>query len=44
MLPPDDSRKEPNFVKEAFNIQYNWIALGASAAFAVVTGTVVRSR
>jgi hypothetical protein len=38
---PDASRKEPNFVKEAFNIQYNWIALAGAAAFALVTGTAV---
>src|SRR5262245_56337662 len=38
---PDASRKEPNYVKEAFNIQYNWIALAGAAAFALVTGTAV---
>ena len=38
---PDDSKKDINFVKEAFNIQYNWIALGGAAAFALVTGTAI---
>jgi hypothetical protein len=38
---PGDPKKEPNFVKEAFNVQYNWIALGSAAAFALVTGTIV---
>ena len=38
---PDDPKKDISFVKEAFNIQYNWIALGGAAALAVVTGTAV---
>jgi hypothetical protein len=38
---PDAPGKEINFVKEAFNIQYNWIALGGAAAFALVTGTAI---
>jgi chorismate mutase len=38
---PDVSKKEPNYVKEAFNVQYNWIALGGAAAFALVTGTAI---
>ncbi|HEY2169067.1 MAG TPA: hypothetical protein VGJ30_05535, partial [Candidatus Angelobacter sp.] len=38
---PDDSKKEPNFVKEAFNIQYNWIALGGAAAAALISGTAI---
>ena len=38
---PDDPKKDINFVKEAFNIQYNWIALGGAAAFALVTGTAI---
>jgi hypothetical protein len=38
---PDPSKKEPNYVKEAFNVQYNWIALGGAAAFALVTGTAI---
>lgn len=38
---PDAPKQDINFVKEAFNIQYNWIALGGAAAFALVTGTVI---
>jgi hypothetical protein len=38
---PDAPKQEINFVKEAFNIQYNWIALGGAAAFALVTGTAI---
>lgn len=38
---PDTSSKDPNYVKEAFNVQYNWIALGGAAAFALVTGTAI---
>ena len=38
---PDAPKEEINFVKEAFNIQYNWIALGGAAAFALVTGTAI---
>jgi hypothetical protein len=38
---PDAPRKDPSFVKEAFNIQYNWIALGGAAALALVTATAV---
>jgi hypothetical protein len=38
---PDAGKKDISFVKEAFNIQYNWIALGGAAAFALVTGTAV---
>lgn len=38
---PDAPKKDINFVKEAFNIQYNWIALGGAAAFALVTGTAI---
>lgn len=38
---PDPQDKDINFVKEAFNIQYNWIALGGAAAFALVTGTAI---
>jgi hypothetical protein len=38
---PDPRDKDINFVKEAFNIQYNWIALGGAAAFALVTGTAI---
>ena len=38
---PDAPKKDINFVKEAFNIQYNWFALGGAAAFALVTGTAI---
>jgi hypothetical protein len=38
---PDAPKQEINFVKEAFNIQYNWIALGGAAAFALLTGTAI---
>lgn len=31
--------KQINFVKEAFNLQYNWIALLGAGAFALVSGT-----
>src|SRR5579864_2252596 len=34
---PDIPKKEISFVKEAFNIQYNWIGLGAAAAFAAMS-------
>jgi hypothetical protein len=37
--PPDAPSKDINFVKEAFNIQYNWIALGALGAFALVAAS-----
>jgi hypothetical protein len=38
---PAASQKEPNFFKEAFNIQYNWIALAGAAAFSLVTWTAL---
>ena len=38
---PDSSRKEPNYVKEAFNVQYNWIALCGIGAFSLLTGTAI---
>jgi hypothetical protein len=38
---PAPQDKDINFVKEAFNIQYNWIALGGAAAFALITGTAI---
>ena len=34
---PSDAPKEINFVKEAFNIQYNWIALGALGVLALLS-------
>jgi len=36
-----DDKKETNYVKEAFNVQYNWIALAGAGAFALVTGTLL---
>lgn len=36
-LDPVTGKKEISFVKEAFNIQYNWIGLGAAAVFAAVS-------
>jgi len=38
---PDASSKEPNYVKEAFKVQYNWIALAGAGLFALVTGTAI---
>lgn len=38
-LPPE--REEINFVKEAFNIQYNWIALVGACVFSVVSGSLL---
>lgn len=38
-LPPTLGRKEPNYLKEAFNIQYNWIGLAAAGAFALVSAS-----
>lgn len=34
-------REEINFVKEAFNLQYNWIALAGAGLFAVVSGSLL---
>jgi hypothetical protein len=36
-----DDREEINFVKTAFNLQYNWIALGGATLFAVVSGSLL---
>lgn len=38
---PPDAPKEISYVKEAFNIQYNWIALAGMGAFAVLTGSIL---
>lgn len=38
---PPDAPKEISFLKEAFNIQYNWIALAGMGAFALVTGSAL---
>lgn len=34
-------QKKINFLKEAFHLQYNWIALGAAGAFALVSGSLL---
>jgi hypothetical protein len=34
-------REEINFVKEAFNLQYNWIALAGAGLFAVLSGSLL---
>ena len=34
-------QKNISFLKEAFNIQYNWIGLGAAAAFAIVSASAL---
>jgi hypothetical protein len=39
--PPDSSAKDINFVKEAFHIQYNLIALGGLVAAAVLFGSAL---
>ena len=36
-----DDKKETSYVKEAFNVQYNWIALAGAGAFALVTGSLL---
>jgi hypothetical protein len=38
---PDPGQQEPNYLKEAFKIQYNWIALAGMGAFAIVTGSAL---
>jgi hypothetical protein len=38
---PDASGKDINFLKEAFRIQYNWIALAGMGAFALITGSAL---
>ena len=38
-LDPTSGQKDINYFKEAFNIQYNWIGLGAAGAFALVGAT-----
>jgi hypothetical protein len=38
--PPPD-REDINFVKEAFNLQYNWIALTGACLFGVVSGSLL---
>jgi hypothetical protein len=36
---PPDQQENISFVKEAFNLQYNWIALVGAGAFALVSGS-----
>lgn len=36
---PPDKPEEINFVKEAFTLQYNWIALAGAGAFALISGS-----
>jgi len=44
-VPEDDQLGAPapqdkiNFVKEAFHLQYNWIAMVSAGAFALVSGS-----
>ena len=40
-MPDDRENGEPNYLKEAFHLQYNWIALAGAAAFAVVSGSAL---
>ena len=37
----DSAQKEINYVKEAFHLQYNWIAMGGAGAFAAVSGSLL---
>jgi hypothetical protein len=37
----EKDRGEINYLKEAFQLQYNWIALAGAAAFAIVSGTAL---
>ena len=40
--PPAPEKPEGiNFVKEAFNLQYNWIALAGAGAFALISGSLL---
>jgi hypothetical protein len=38
---PPEPQEDINFVKEAFNLQYNWIALVGAGAFALISGTLL---
>jgi hypothetical protein len=38
---PPPEREEINFVKEAFNLQYNWIALVGACLFGIVSGSLL---
>ncbi|HEY6337961.1 MAG TPA: hypothetical protein VIW68_05665 [Candidatus Sulfotelmatobacter sp.] len=39
--PPPDQSKDINFVKEAFHLQYNWIALAGAGVFALLSGSLL---
>jgi hypothetical protein len=38
---PDSGQKELNFVKEAFKVQYNWIALAGMGALALISASAL---
>jgi hypothetical protein len=38
---PAPEHEDINFVKEAFNIQYNWIALAGACVFGIVSGSLL---
>jgi len=38
---PPPEHEEINFVKEAFNLQYNWIALAGACLFGIVSGSLL---
>jgi hypothetical protein len=38
---PPPEHEEINFVKEAFNLQYNWIALVGACLFAILSGSLL---
>ena len=38
---PPPEYEEINFVKEAFNLQYNWIALAGACLFAILSGSLL---
>jgi hypothetical protein len=38
---PPDKPEDINFIKEAFNLQYNWIALAGAGAFALASHSIL---
>ena len=38
---PPPEHEEINFVKEAFNLQYNWIALAGACVFGIISGSLL---
>src|SRR2546430_17494567 len=36
---PPDQQENISYVKEAFHLQYNWIALAGAGAFALISGS-----